>query len=358
MRIAYLVHGVDGRGSGVRAKILSQAETWAELRPELRIGLFVRSEAGSEAEWIGQPHVERVRASRAGIAGRLVQREMLSLEVARWRPDLIYLRQSTVSPSVALLAASFPTIVELNTLDLAELRIRSRGRYHFARATRGLVLRRARGLVAVTNEIAEHGSVRGLHRPIVTIPNGIDMTVYPPLAAPANRDPRLVFLGAPRLAWHGLDKISELARLCPSWHFDVIGPQREELSGHPPNVTVHGLLAPREYEPVLARADVALGPLALHRKRMNEASPLKVGEYLARGIPTIIGYADTRFPDGAPFLLQVPNSENNVAASLDRIRAFVSGWMGRRVDRKAIASIDSRRTESDRLRFMLRLAGD
>jgi len=353
VRVAYLAHGVEGRHSGVRTKILSQAAAWAELDPNVEVGVFVRCEAGVESDWRGQPHVVSVRSSRAGIVGRFVQRELLSVDLDSWNPDLIYLRQSTVSPSVVILAAARPTVVELNTLDLAELRMQSRLRYYYAAATRDLVLRRARGLVVVTHEIAQHASVRGLGRATEAIPNSIDLADHPSLRAPHNATPRIVFIGAPRLPWAGVDKIPRLARRFPDWEFDVIGPGRAEMPDPPPNIRIHGLLDRAAYLPILARADAAMGPLALYRKQMTEASPLKVAEYLAYGIPTIIGYTDTRFPGGAPFLLQLPNTEDNVDRSVVQIRDFVLGWMGRRVDRGAIASIDARVIERRRLDFIL-----
>ncbi len=162
IRIAYLAHGVEGKRSGVRTKILAHAATWAQLDPNVEVGVFVRCESGAEHDWRGEPHVVKVRSSRAGIFGRFVQRELLSLDLARWKPDLIHLRQSTVSPTVVLLAAAVPTVVELNTLDLAELRPRSRLRYYYARATRRLVLRRARGLVVVAAEIGRRIAERRL----------------------------------------------------------------------------------------------------------------------------------------------------------------------------------------------------
>jgi glycosyltransferase involved in cell wall biosynthesis len=356
MRIAYLVHGVDGAGSGVRSKILSQAATWSALAGDVCIGIFVRCESGAEPDWVGQPHVVKVRSSAAGVPGRLLQRELLSLEVAMWRPDLIYMRQSTVSPSTVGLALMVPTIVELNTLDLAELRMRSWPRYVYAIATRGLVLRAARGIVVVADEIGRHETVRRLGRPTVTIPNSIDLASSDPMPAPTNSEPRLAFLGAPRLPWHGLDKIGRLALRFPSWNFDIIGPGPEELTDAPPNVHFHGLLVSDDYVPILAHADVAIGPLALHRKQMQEASPLKVAEYLARGIPVIIGYTDGRFPTGAPFLLRIPNEEGNVEASFDAIEAFVNRWRGRRIDRASISGIDSLEVEQRRLDFMRSLA--
>lgn len=354
VRIAYLAHGVHGRHDGVRAKILAQAAMWAKLDPAVEVGLFVRCEAGADPDWRGEPHVVSVRSSRAGVAGRLIQRELLSVEVARWRPDVIYLRYSTVSPSVAMLVGRIPTVIELNTLDLSELRTRSRLRYRWARATRSLLLRASRGLVYVAGEIAEDPSVRRLDVPRVVIPNSIDLERHDPLPPAHNAEPRLVFLGAPHTPWHGVDKIVRMAGHFPTWRFDVIGPGPDEVVDHPPNVHVHGLLDAADYLPILARADVAIGALALHRLDLSEASPLKVAEYLAYGLPAITAYTDTRFPDGAPFLLQLPNTEDNVESCLESISAFVLEWMGRRVDRAAVASIDARVIERRRLDFMLR----
>lgn len=353
MRIAYLAHGVKGRHDGVRTKILAQAAMWAELDPRVEVGLFVRCEAGVEGDWRGQPHVVKVRSSRAGMAGRLLQRELLSFEVGRWRPDVIYLRYSTVSPSVVVLARAIPTVVELNTLDLSELRMRSQLRYRWARATRNLLLRAARGLVVVAGEIAEDATVRHLDVRKVVVPNSIDLARHEPLPPTDNDAPRLVFIGAPHTPWHGVDKIMRLARAFPTWTFDVIGPGPEEVVGHPLNVRVHGLLDAADYLPILAASDVAIGALALRRLDLSEASPLKVAEYLAHGIPAITSYTDTRFPDGAPFLLQLPNTEDNVDTSLDRIEAFVRDWTGRRVDRQQIACIDARVIERRRLDFLL-----
>jgi glycosyltransferase involved in cell wall biosynthesis len=338
----------------VQAKILGQASMWAELDPGAEVGLFVRCEAGADEDWRGQPHVVKVRSSRAGVVGRLLQRELLSFEVARWRPDVIYLRYSTVSPSVVVLARAIPTVVELNTLDLSELRMRSRLRYRWARATRNVLLRAARGLVVVAGEIADDPVVRRLDVPIVVVPNSIDLARREPFPPADNNAPRLVFIGAPNTPWHGVDKIVRIARAFPTWTFDLIGPGPDEVVGHPLNVRVHGLLDTADYLPILARADVAIGALALRRLDLSEASPLKVAEYLAYGIPAITSYTDTRFPDGAPFLLQLPNTEDNVDSGLESIDAFVRHWMGRRVDRNAIACIDARVIERRRLDFLLR----
>src|SRR5581483_6100961 len=125
-----------------------------------------------------------------------------------------------------------------------------------------------------------------------------------------------------------------LAEREPAWRFDLVG---AELPGVPPNVTCHGYLGEEAYRAILARADVGVGTLALHRLGMNEACPLKVRRYLAHGLPVILGHEDTDFIGADPwFLLRLPNTEENVRANLDRIRSFVERVRGRRVPRAEV----------------------
>lgn len=352
-RIACLVHGVGGRETGVRRLILDQAVAWSELDPRVEVGLFVRCEAGTEEAWRGEPHVVAVRSSRLGIVGRFAARELLSAQLARWRPDVIYLRHSTVSPSIIALAAAFPTVIGGDLDDLDELRIRSPLRYWYARISRDRLLRRARRIIVVTNEIARHPAIVGLRRPVSVLPNSINLAAYPELEVARNPSPRLVFIGSPRLAWAGVDKIARLASHFPSWRFDVVGPAQAELPDAPSNVVVHGQLGRDEYMPIMAAADVAIGPLALHRKGLSEASALKVAEYLACGIPVILGNSETAFPGGAPFLLQLANNEDNVDVSLAEVDEFVERWRGRRVARSEISAIDTSVVERERLDLIM-----
>jgi glycosyltransferase involved in cell wall biosynthesis len=353
MRIACLVHGVGGRETGVRRLILDQAAAWSELDPRVEVGLFVRCEAGTEEAWRGEPHVVAVRSSRLGIVGRFIARELLSAQLTRWRPDVIYLRHSTVSPSIIALAAAFPTVIGGDLDDLDELLIRSPLRYWYARITRDRLLRRARRIIVVTNEIARHPAIVGLHRPVSVLPNSINLAAYPELEVAHNPSPRLVFIGSPRLAWAGVDKIARLASHFPSWRFDVVGPAQAELPDAPDNVVVHGQLGRDQYLPIMAAADVAIGPLALHRKRLSEASALKVAEYLACGIPVILGNSEVAFPGGAPFLLQLANTEDNVDVSVPEVLEFVEQWRGHRVARSEISAIDVSVVERERLDLII-----
>ena len=353
MRVASLMHGIGGHESGVRRLVLEQARTWSRLRPDVEFGLFVRCEAGAERAWEQEENVVAVRSSPWGMPGRLIAREVLSAQLARWKPDVIYLRHSTISPSVVALAAASPTILGGDLDDLDELRVRSRLRYRYMLLTRQWLLRYVKRIVVVTHEIARHPSIAGSGVPVSVLPNSIDLADYPPLSAPGNTEPHLVFIGAPGLPWAGVDKVVRMARLFPQWRFEIIGTSAEQLSDAPDNVTAHGELTRERYRPIMQRADVAIGPLALHRKNLHEASALKVAEYLAHGIPVILGCPEAAFPDGARFLLQLRNTEDNVERSTDAIGTFVAAWRGRRVARDDITPIRADVVEGERLRLLL-----
>lgn len=167
---------------------------------------------------------------------------------------------------------------------------------------------------------------------------------------------RFVFLGSAGQSWHGVDHIAELAAAKPHWRFDIVGVERGELAlPIPPNMTFHGRLLQRAYQPLLDRADIAIGTLALYRKGMEEASPLKVREYLANGLPVITAYRETDFPEPVPFVLQLPNRPGNVLENLPAIERFARSWKGRRVEPDGIGHLDTAVKEAARVGYMERI---
>ncbi len=193
-------------------------------------------------------------------------------------------------------------------------------------------------------------------RPLVVVPNGIDLKSVTPHDAPTNDRPRLVFTYSSRGPWPGVDLVLDAARRLDEFDFDIVGPA-PRVEAPPANVRLHGVLMGAEYERVIARADVGIGSLGLHRIGLAEGSTLKVRGYLAAGLPTILGYRDTDFPGGAPFLLQLPAGEDSLRDALDDMRAFVWAQRGQRVPRDAIAHIDASVKEATRLSFMEQVAG-
>jgi hypothetical protein len=359
VRIAYLAGWPGGPDTGPFKKIAEQTRLWRDLGAE--VGLFVLTTEDNAAAWRGVPAAAEVIVRSGNAPSLTLQKERLIRAAISWGPDVLYHRYSLAYPGLVRAVRKVPVVVEINTDDVSEYRLIAPRKATLNQLTRGLVLGRAAGFVAVTDELAQAPSFVKFDRPTAVVANGIDLDEMPQLPAPALDRPTLAFIGQPNCPWHGLDKVVELARVRPGWDVDVVGPDHAEVvaaAGTPPsNVRVHGLLAAADYLAILSRAHIGIGSLALHRKEMSEASTLKLREYLAVGLPSVIGYRDTDFPGGADFLLELPNVETNVRDTLPAIDDFVSSRAGTRVERVDIGHIDSRAKEQRRLDFLRQASG-
>jgi hypothetical protein len=282
----------------------------------------------------------------------------LSAAVSRWTPDLIYLRYTPLLPPPVWLFRRIPTVIEVNSDDRTEYDSKAGAQQLFNLVSRRLLFRHARGAVAITSELAASciPSDLPVHHKVIT--NGVVVDRQTVHVARGHSRPRLVFLhGAPG-AWQAVDKVIWLATALPEFDFDVVGCRELSPGTTPRNVTVHSFATPGEYEPILAQADVGIGTLGLHRKSMYEAAPLKVREYLAFGMPVVIGYVDPDLADAPWFVLRLPNSERNVVDHLDDIRSFVWRVAGRRAGYEEVfRRVDSRAKERDRVSYFRDVLG-
>jgi glycosyltransferase involved in cell wall biosynthesis len=347
MKIAYFAHWNLCKESGVLKKILAQINDWTRAGHQVR--LFAASPGGELWGGVRSIQLEHVISPR--FRAHLFKTRQLVRRVSAWQPDLIYLRFSYYYPGMERLGEIAPLVAEINSDDVAEYSIsRDKHLYLYHRCTRSMFLDKVNGFVCLTNEIAQKYARFSGEK--VVIANSIDLSQFSPLPPPDNPQPTLIFLGTPDHAWHGVDKIHWLANQRPEWQFHLIGMNGPVSEKAPTNLVYHGFLSRSEYESLLAVADVAIGTLALHRKHMHEACPIKVREYLAYGLPTIIGYQDIDFPVPVPFLLQLPNVSENIQEHLDQIDGFVSSWKGKRVERSQISQIDLTVKERMRMSFM------
>jgi glycosyltransferase involved in cell wall biosynthesis len=349
VRIAYLVYWNAFEFDGVTRKLVAQVSAWQALGHEVE--LFCVSPGGP-----GTPQVpgrvfgarnafERLRATWA--AGR---------EIRRWGPDVLYLRLDLWAPSVWLLVRRLRTIVEVNGYD----RVPTPWHRLPVRWLRLLnyeaLLRAANGLVVVTPSLVPPFS--RYRKPIEVVTNGVDVDAIEPAPPEGGPRPRLVFVGSGDQPWQGVDKLVRLGELLPEVDVDVVGVPDPDAAT-PPNVHLHGRLDRDAYAALIRSADVGVGPLALHRKQLDEAAALKVREYLAYGLPVVLAGEDGDFVGEEPwFLLRLPNTESNVEERSDAVRAFLQRVRGRRVARDEVRDrIDTRSKERRRVAFMARFAG-
>jgi hypothetical protein len=348
MKIAYIAYENFSKPSGVSKKILNQIKIWREQGHTVRLFLISNSiEMYQEAKDTG---IIDIIYSGKGL------KKIFSLDlrtIIRWNPDVIYLRFCIYFPSLKSILTKYPVIVETNTNDLEEYRITlSKIKYIYHKLTRKNILSKCSGFVHVTNELRK--IYDPFNKPSIVLGNGIDLSKYGEAMnheIPEN-EYNLLFIGSPGMPWHGIDKIVKMAQQIPEFNFHIIGYESlpEEL-GKPENVFLYGYINTDDCRDIMSKCDVAIGSLALHRNRMYEGSPLKVREYLALGLPVIIGYLDTDFPKETDFILVLENAENNIDHSIEKIKDFVKGWKGKRVERDQIRHLDTAQKELRRLDF-------
>jgi glycosyltransferase involved in cell wall biosynthesis len=332
---------------GVATKIRSQVTRWREAGNQVRL-FWIAKGVGDTRAGLEDSSGWRF----APLVGRPLATTRLARAVRRFAPDLVYVRYHIFVPPLHLvLPPRAAVVVEVNTDDVAEYRLHSRRLALYNQVTRRALLRRADGFVTVTRELKESSRFASFRKPTAVVANGAESDEIAHLDPVRKTRPRFVFVGTGG-RWHGVDKIPALAQRMPEWDFDIVGVGSVDAPTAV-NVVFHGFLDRDGYEPILARADVAIGTLALHRNQMDEGCPLKVREYLLSGLPTVIGYSDTDFLDDRPwFLLRIPNTERNVEDSVDGIREFAERMRGRRVPRELVEErLAARAKEVQRLEF-------
>lgn len=243
------------------------------------------------------------------------------------KPDLVYSRYAMPVPGLSHIFSSMsPYIIEINSDDLIEYSLKSKIIGFYNRILRKQFICAAKGLCFISQELKDSSSFDWYQRDQVVISNSIDCASYQFKEETLNDKVNLCFIGSPHQSWHGLDKVAVMAELFPGWLFHVIGPTRDEFikeAGEPThNIVFHGYLNGEKAKEIVGQMDVGISTMALHRIQLNEASPLKSRQYLAQGIPFIAAYKDTDMGE-EPFVLSLPNCENNVEPYKKTIESFV-----------------------------------
>lgn len=178
----------------------------------------------------------------------------------------------------------------------------------------------AKGMLGVTREIATYEQLRiRRHLPIEVFPNGIsyeEVSLMPDIRHSDHI--HIAFVCGRFSSWHGLDSLLKNIELEYQSHPDFFSTQKIKLhligvllesqatlirqSQILSKITLcHGHMAQSDYFKVLSQCDVGLASFSLQKKRLKEASTLKVREYLAMGLPVYSGHIDTAIPKQFPF---------------------------------------------------------
>ncbi len=357
MRIAYIADFSACRYPSVGKKVFTQAELWQRAGHEVKVFVISPCYASFLDEVFPSVYRKIYIASLGHLPSPALRAYMakwlrfsfVKRDLQKWQPDLIYWRESVWYPGWFALPGIAPVVVEVNSILEGELVGFKR---LFYLMTRKLVNHRVSGFVTVTPEMASH--YRRWGKAIEVVTNGYLLDNTRPRKPPRNDRPQLVFVGTPHLRWHGTDKVLEMARCLPEFDFHLIGPSSSDLE-ELPNLFIHGYIANPALASWYRTMDIGIGTLALYRNNMQEACPLKVREYLAWGLPVVIGYRDPDLDD-AEYVLRLPNKPSGIIESLPRVVKFVHKWWGKEIPHDDVyRRIDMRSKEEKRLKFFERV---
>lgn len=225
--------------------------------------------------------------------------------------------------------AGVPVITEHHTDEVAEIRGSGGWVRRVAAVVEGHLragfLRRVSGVIGVTPEITRRVRAEAPRATAITITNGVDVEGVPPTGfVPFDGAVlRMAAVASEFVAWQGLDRLLNGMLTYPGavrLELVLIGAVPEKLkelvvrSNRRPGMAVHcpGPAYGPELDARLGSANLAIASLALFRKKMIQACPLKVREYMARGIPFIYGYEDPDLPEDGDFAMKVPADDQPV----------------------------------------------
>ncbi len=202
-------------------------------------------------------------------------------------------------------------VFEHNTMELEE--IASNGLndevtklvYNYEKKFGPAVLANSKGIIGVTNEICKYEIERCNNKSIktATISNGVEVNGFPLRKKPVydGKSLNLLMLCGSAVTWHGEDLIIKAIskyKGSVAVNFYVVGNVLEsskklatELNLNAQVKFINSLKGP-ELDKLFNEMHIGIGTLALGRKGLKEAVPLKVREYMGRGIPFMIGYTD------------------------------------------------------------------
>jgi glycosyltransferase involved in cell wall biosynthesis len=204
----------------------------------------------------------------------------------------------------------------------------------------------AKGLICVTKEILSYERKRAnidLGECYI-YPNGIKYSEITLKDDRAPTKPELLFV-ANFAPWHGLDLLmKEIKNSNQDFILHVVGDIPKELVGFidaDERVIFHGKLNHESISDLSQRCWIGLSSFALYRKKMTEACPLKVREYLMMGLPA---YGDCKdvFPESCAFYRRGSESIDEILDFARNARglnkSFVSREARKYIDKKDLLS--------------------
>ena len=273
-----------------------------------------------------------VRWGRLLRSARRMRQDVLSALTSD-KPDCVYIRRFPADYWVIarrLRALHIPYVVEVHSVGSAEYRAEAKGlRGRIYAALEVPTIRGCAGVVAVTEELRQAAlEAAGVAIPSIVIGSGVDTSIVSSETREdvrrrlgVDQDARVMVMAGFEAPWHGADRaLGILAALpWPDSELWLVGstysPRTVRITaeadslGLRSRVRLFAWMGDQETADLVGAADVGLGPLAMDRKGLQEATPLKTRLYLSLGIPVLINYRDSEINGDEAFVASVDSNE-------------------------------------------------
>ncbi|HEA28549.1 MAG TPA: glycosyltransferase [Leeuwenhoekiella sp.] len=361
MKLSYIVEVDPLVHSGIIKKINNQILIWRKQGHEVQTLILWPKASTSKAT----KYIEGRYFSNSLLDGlpqgflntyltKITRIKQVKKALNTFNPDLVYIRQNIWYPGLPGVLRRYKTVMELNSVDYMEMEFYSNLKKKVYLWGKKRLLEVISGLVAVSPDILDHYKEYKIPQKVVS--NGIDLSKFniPKIPDHDQEQTNLIFVGSANMHWHGLEKIFALARKFPAYTIDIVGYERKDIAENiPPNVTFHGWVNSAQLKKLYQKSNLGIGSFGNHLVGKKTDSTLKVLEYLANGLPVILGHHDTDFHN-ADFLLKITDEEHKLLPSAT-IKAFIEKNKSRQVTHEELKKIDSRTKERERLLFFQEL---
>jgi|GEM_PF-3711908 len=379
MKIVYITMLDVSLPLGSVDHVLGVSRGWAQLGHEVHL-VAAHSDTPDERAQNLHLHLLHLTGMQARQYGPLVSKAACDV-VREVQPDFIYVRGYPLDYLLLirhLRRTRIPIFYEMNLMMASEYASKGqawRGRVY--RVFEGLSLKACRGWLPVTHEIYREGRrAAGIQRPYLIARNGVDTQS---IAATTSRQEVRAALGVPDATrvlvmagftrpWHGADRaVRMLAELTDApyelWLIGADAESERSLSAEAQRagVTARVRLFPPLRQPqtadLVAAADLGIGPLALDRKWMQEAQPIKVRFYLSLNVPVLLNYRDLGLPDRLPFVLECLVTDPRILAASVRQFFETPRAFGRSIAAYARENLDWTSVAREEYDFMTQVVG-
>ncbi|ODS09948.1 glycosyltransferase [Vibrio scophthalmi] len=334
MNVAYIVEGdLDiVNPSSIFKKVLRQSQVWTSLGNKvwifsIRDGMCFHINDSNLFKY-GYSYSDKC-SPLSKLKVIFLNSKFLQEKFKFYSINIVYSRLLMYTPYLEMLFSRYPTIVEINSDDNVEYSGKSYSRFSriYSRLFGQRLKEKVDAFVFVTNELKKSTLSILKNKPkSVVIGNGYDFVAPIKFITNSIERVKLVFAISPGQDWQGVDRLLDIAAKIPEFDFYIVG----EDGINKDNVFFLGYVTGEKLKSIYLQSHIGVSTLALDRKSMTEACPLKSREYMYYGLPCFGNYIDTDFivdEVDNRFLYMKLSDISDIDRSAAEIREFSDAWV-------------------------------